>query len=429
MPAMTSAVTKQTLHVGRFTLTPDGLLRSPTAAAHLSVRLAKLLRALVLANGSVVSKRELLRRCWGAGRGNEQSLAKAVSELRRALSIGGTHSVATVYSYGYRLVELHPASGITNHDRAMAICGEAAQRLHQNEKPALLAGIRLYEGALGYDATLVCAHAGLADAYLRLMDLGYMQPGIAWHAARRAIELALRLRVGDAATQAVRGLGLSLAAWDFAAATEALAEARRLAPYAFLPNACSARHYLVCGRPLRAVEYFRAALDADPVSISSLGLLAYALACTGERAAAREAAARAIAIEPENALAQAHHCWIEAMIGDPGIARTSGAAAHEHLPDAATVAMTYAYALARSAEVGAARGLLDELTDRERFPYGCSALASVVWLELGEPAKALDALERARDEHCAWLPVMLHDPRIIALGHNPELERLRRSVF
>lgn len=71
----------------------------------LSPRATNLLRQLIDADGAVVSRTQLLDAVWPDVTVSEESLTKAVSELRRALDdrSGGRGFIQTVHGSGYRL--------------------------------------------------------------------------------------------------------------------------------------------------------------------------------------------------------------------------------------------------------------------------------------------------------------------------------------
>src|SRR5437763_13474123 len=71
----------------------------------LEPRAASVLTALSVADGSIVSRQELLDRCWGDGMGSDEALTQAISQIRRAFEELGEAPtmLETLAKRGYRL--------------------------------------------------------------------------------------------------------------------------------------------------------------------------------------------------------------------------------------------------------------------------------------------------------------------------------------
>lgn len=80
-------------------------IRGPAGEASLEPRAMQVLLALADAGGAVVSRDEIFRRCWGAAVVGDDSLNRAIADIRRAARIaGGDFAIETVPRTGYRLV-------------------------------------------------------------------------------------------------------------------------------------------------------------------------------------------------------------------------------------------------------------------------------------------------------------------------------------
>lgn len=105
-------------------------VRGPVGAATLEPRAMQVLVVLSEADGAVVTRDELFRRCWGAAVVGDDSLNRAIADVRRAVRSAGGDLVAieTVPRTGYRLVigadvaETAP----TRQRRRLLIAGGAA---------------------------------------------------------------------------------------------------------------------------------------------------------------------------------------------------------------------------------------------------------------------------------------------------------------
>ena len=83
----------------------SGELRTRGGARRLEPKAAGVLRALCEDPGAVVSRQELLDRCWGPGEGSDEALTQAVAQIRRALDELGepAEAIQTLAKRGYRL--------------------------------------------------------------------------------------------------------------------------------------------------------------------------------------------------------------------------------------------------------------------------------------------------------------------------------------
>lgn len=85
----------------------ERVVRGPTRDVSIQPRAMQVLAVLGLAAGRVVTRGELLRRCWGASWAGDDSLNRAVGEIRRALErvCGDAVQIETVPRTGYRLID------------------------------------------------------------------------------------------------------------------------------------------------------------------------------------------------------------------------------------------------------------------------------------------------------------------------------------
>lgn len=82
-------------------------LEGPSGVVAVEPRIMQVLLELVDAQGAVVGRNELLRRCWSGVIVGDDALNRAIFELRRALvSVGSELAVETIPKTGYRLAGL-----------------------------------------------------------------------------------------------------------------------------------------------------------------------------------------------------------------------------------------------------------------------------------------------------------------------------------
>lgn len=97
--------------IGPYTLDGEGHLRLGPTPIHLAPLQRRLLQALVLRRGQVLSREALLQEVWGHTQVSEVSISRTVHGLRRILAEGplGPAAIRTIYGGGYRLeAPIHP---------------------------------------------------------------------------------------------------------------------------------------------------------------------------------------------------------------------------------------------------------------------------------------------------------------------------------
>lgn len=84
--------------------TGTGQLTDGARTRRLEPRAAAVLARLNEARGAVMSRQELLDRCWGIGQGSDEALTQAVAQIRRAFEeLGSPGPIETLTKRGYRL--------------------------------------------------------------------------------------------------------------------------------------------------------------------------------------------------------------------------------------------------------------------------------------------------------------------------------------
>jgi DNA-binding winged helix-turn-helix (wHTH) protein len=160
-----------TLDVHRFVLTRDG------AMVDLSPRLVELLAYLAARPGDLVTKDELLERFWPDVNVTENTLTRAIADIRKALGddAGAARFIQTVSRRGYRFVaELRPpatatdraaghSSGVPHPDPFLEwVKGKST--LEAMDASRLPEAIAAFEHAVAATPDYAPAHAGLANA-------------------------------------------------------------------------------------------------------------------------------------------------------------------------------------------------------------------------------------------------------------------------
>jgi DNA-binding winged helix-turn-helix (wHTH) protein len=416
----------------------------------LEPRVMDVLVRLAASPGAVVPKDELVRAVWAGRYVGDDVLAAAVYALRKALADDARQPryVETVPRRGYRWlapVARCPAAAGPTAPRpeprrrgrwpataapalALVVAGalwmtsrsgprhrptpEAQEAyakgryfLDQRSVAGLQNALDSFERAIALDPGYPAAHAGVADTYSSMSDLGVASPAELRPRAMAEAQRALDLDPGSAQGHAALGRARLLFDWDFAGAERSLARAIEI-DGDYMP-AQQAMGWLQSarGRPREAIAAARRALQLDPVNVARYLELAWVLALDGQYAAGLAEAERARQLGPRSPEAHFTKGWVHELAGRP---------------DAAYAAYREALRI---------RGAPEDVLRRLDGAYRAEGLAgyyrswlgraegggvSHTWraqlhLRAGEPERALAALEQAyerRESALAWVNVL-----------------------
>lgn len=363
-----------------------------------------------------VSKEQFAREVWADQPMSDESLARCIAQLRQALPPATGLALRAVYRRGYRLLvaaEEPVAPPAPAHWRlvhaAMAPPHQVetlthARQLVQQRTATSLARAEsllraLIEEAPGYPA----AQLALAECLAATVSCG-----LAVRRERIDEALAHLDRVQAEAPQ-MPGLLAETAhlldcAWRFDEAAALHARSLASSPLDAATHYYRGWHLLATDRPREAVQSLEQALRLNPFSVYMAVLLARALATAGDHEAALARAHRTRDNAPEHRAAALHLLGVQALVApSPSLA----ASALQLLPDPASwvfAASTLAYVLARCGEPEAAARVIAGTEPGNPSEQATHAAALTL---LGRHADALDRLQRAADEGCGHLPLVL----------------------
>ena len=195
-------------------------------AVDLSPRLVEILAHLVARDGEVVTKDELLERFWPDTHITENTLTRAIADIRKALGESAGHPlvIQTLARRGYRFAGEVPQPETSEDPLRQWVSGRLA--LESLDESRLVEATRAFEAAATALPSYASAHAGVANAWLvrfeatrlrNIPDVGALERAL--QAASRACALDAQLGEG----WAVLGHALNLAG----RAEEAQAAVRR----------------------------------------------------------------------------------------------------------------------------------------------------------------------------------------------------------
>jgi DNA-binding winged helix-turn-helix (wHTH) protein len=289
-------------------------------SVRLEPRLMDLLLLFAGSGGRVLGKDEIAAATWGDRAIGDDTLAAAISRLRRAL--GGTHArryIETVPKRGYRAVVASPPQALvsragSNEPPEAAALVAQGRRALASPHPASLAQARVcFEAAMAKAPGWSPAHQGLADV---LIARHFVEQGGDLAAAKAAARAAVGLDETSASAWTTLGTALLLADRDFAAAETAFQRAIALDPTLATAHRRRAMALAAVGRLAEAERAVRRAMALEPSALDARGdLLEILLAAGRYRHAAVEAAAT-LSLAPDLGEAWYQRGWALAYAGD-----------------------------------------------------------------------------------------------------------------
>ncbi len=288
--------------------------------------------------------------------------------------------------------------------------------------------IEAFEHAIGADQQFALAYSGLAAALAKLGLIGEIRPAEVFPRCRSAAQHALEL--APELCEAHTALAFVQQAYDLDrnAAEKSCRRALQIDPEFVMAHCIYARLCTAGGRHDEAVAALRRAREIDPFSPWVEMRLAEAWHFARRYDEALEAAHGAV--RADSNFSWAHlvcGCVLEQMgelrasIGEYQLAlrcSPSSAMALAHLGRGFAL-------LGRRAE--AAR-ILDRMKAQYRSTYISPCWIALIYAALGESDAALDWLETAFADRCAWRTLCGVDPRFQSLAANPRFQDLLISL-
>ncbi len=255
--------------------------------------------------------------------------------------------------------------------------------------------IEHFQQAIQKDPKYALAYAGLADSYLQL--------GSYWvealPEARTAAEQALKLDANLAEARVSLGQIKLWLQWDWPAARAEFEQGIALNPASALAHNQYAMYLATLGRLTDALAEARRAQDLDPLSPIVNGDLGWYLLFGGQNDEAIAQFKKTVDLDANSGAAHRGLgiAYSEAGQHEPAIAELKRAVL---LSENSPVILGHlGAAYARQGAKAAAAGVLNDLQARSAREYVPASSVAIVLAALGDRARALDALERAFDEH------------------------------
>jgi tetratricopeptide (TPR) repeat protein len=288
-------------------------------------------------------------------------------------------------------------------------------RYFTNQREAGLAkALECFQQAVALDGHFALAHAGVADATTLLAFYGLSSAKEILPEAKAAAQRALAL--DDTLAEAHAALGFAHLVYDRdgAAAERELQHAIRLNPRYVLARVWYATLCAARLRPDESIAEDERAVDIEPLSAFANTHLGWMLLGAGRTARATEQLLKAVALDPQFAMAH----WLLGCVHasesrhEAALAEFEVAAELSKQTPCMVAALAVGYAEAGRTED--ARRLLGELRTRANREYVRALHLAVVAAALGETDSAFASLLKAYEEHDVSLPLIVEGSHLPA---------------
>jgi tetratricopeptide (TPR) repeat protein len=290
---------------------------------------------------------------------------------------------------------------------------------HRRSGSDLETSTQYFQSAMGADPLYAAPYAGLADAYLSLMDHNLMPPREATAKARALLATALRLDESLAEVHSSLAHA-ALHEFDWTTAEREFRRALDLNPSCTAALHYGANYLIAVGQPAEAVVQAEEEYRLDPVSPVALSNLASILWFAGDVARSVAVGEKAVELNPGygRGYEDLGRAYEQGGQLDRAIAAFQKAIALEPFAHGAEASLAHAYGLSgRSDE---ARRLLAELEHAAKTRFVSAFSFALIHVFLW--------LERAYDERSAGIPALHANPRFAALRSDSRFKKLRRKV-
>jgi TolB-like protein/DNA-binding winged helix-turn-helix (wHTH) protein/Tfp pilus assembly protein PilF len=301
-------------------------------------------------------------------------------------------------------------------------------RWNQRSESGLRAAINHFQKAIELEPGYAQAYAGIADAYIMMANWRFMPATEAYPKAETAARRALEL--DDHLAEAHTSLAYAnfLNDWDWSGAEKRFRRAIELNP-----NYATAHHFysvllMASGRHAEAQAEIKHARELDPLSIIINSVMGWIYYEGRQYPQAIQEFEKTFEMDPNYvpALLDLGSVYLRTREYDKAIAQFERARNVAERKDVALSDLAQAHAM--SGNKTEARKILLALQESSAPKFVSAWDIAQIHIALGEKSKALGFLEKAADEHFAWVVVLGVDPAFDPLRAEPRFKALRQRV-
>lgn len=293
-----------------------------------------------------------------------------------------------------------------------------------------LVAIRFFEQAVARDSTFAPAYAAMATQLVILGFFDYLRPADAFPRAEAAARKALALDPTLGEPHTVIAYVELYHRWDLARAEEQFRRAIDLAPNHAVSHQWYGNMLTAAGRFPEAVQAMHRAQEADPLSLVATAAEGWTQYYAREYGDALALLDRALARNPDYAMANLWRAWALAEMDS----LTAALDAHRRAVAASDSGAVFMAALARTLALAGDRATAETLlrrleTSSATGGYVPSYEIAKIHEALGRRDEAFAWLERARVQGSHSLALIRVDPQLDPLRSDTRFARLLEQVF
>jgi DNA-binding winged helix-turn-helix (wHTH) protein len=421
-----------------FDIDRDGFVSYKNSLLFLPPKERGAFRLLLNAWPKIVSKEDFSKNVW-AGRMSDESLARCITQLRRALSSLGVVQIDSFYGQGYRLTILSdkvrrlsvvPATvpprksdAAKPHAALVEACIHARQLLERRSQDAFSQAESILKNVIAKAPDYMVAKLLLAQY---VAERGFFDANI----ERSQIDDALgQLRYVQEADPYLQGLQsltghLLDCKWHFDEARGAHEQALQMSPDDDVAYYRYGYHLIYTNASSEAVDAFRFAAQLNPFSPNIATMLVRACACANMDPAEVLAQARsAYSSHPDSPWTYVNLLYTLAWVDpQPEIAHAARHFVQKNSHTHALTSRAVAYVLARCGDHAGAL----EVIEKHGSVHGIHLAALVA---MGMLDEAMVKVKAAAETGFGILPFLLNVPENSALKQHPDYLQVHAKVF
>jgi TolB-like protein/DNA-binding winged helix-turn-helix (wHTH) protein/Tfp pilus assembly protein PilF len=296
----------------------------------------------------------------------------------------------------------------------------------RNETEASLESARAFlEEAIRLEPTFAPAHAALAQYYISTYAL---PPDEARSRARDHARRALALDETLASAHRSLALASMTGDWDWAAAEREFKRSVDLDPSDGVTRQWYARFLDLVGRPRAALAQLQRLREQDPVSPGTYQALAYHHFLTRRYDEALTHVRKHEGLSPHDPGVFEGLVTLHVLKGEYGQAIKENERAIALWGREPMFVFGLAMVHARAGKDAEARSLLDELRDSARKRYVPPSWFGIIYMDLGDSARAFESLEKALDARDTYLMQLRVSPLFDTVRGDPRYQDLLRRM-
>ncbi len=283
-----------------------------------------------------------------------------------------------------------------------------------------------YEAAVANDPEFALAYVGLASSFSALGFYGILASKEAGPKAREYAEKALRLDDSLAEAHLVMGRILRNYDWDFTGAEREFKRAIELNPSLAEAHGAIAILLMFNRRFNEAIPEAKRCLELDPSSGVAAQQTSVVYLYQGRHDEATKLLTRALEIDPENAFARGNLglCYVQRGMLDIGIKEMLKVATIKNPSSQSDLA----YAYAKAGRIEELKKLLEDLLSEAHDNLELAVATASAYANLGDHDRAFEWLERAYEEHLAYLTSTNSDFVFDGIRSDPRFQALMKKL-